>query len=333
MKYRNFTSSARHAGIALTLSLMVAAPHGGAAAWEPDKPVELIVGVSAGSAHDRTARSIQKILQGRKIVAVPMLVVNKPGGGQSIAMNYLAQSGSDGLSLMVCAVPLLTNKIAGKSALTYTDLTPVTQLFNEYVAFAVTRDSPLETAKDLVDRLKKDPRSLSVAVGSSLGNGPHLAFSLAMKEAGIAIRNVRAVVFSGGSEATLAVLGGHVDVLATTTGNVVPLLRSGQMRVLAVSSPQRLGAVYAQVPTLREQGIASEFSSFRAIMGQKRLDAARLAYWERAFAQMSESPDWTEEIEKNNWRVAKQGSKESESYLRQEYARLHAVMTELGIAK
>jgi putative tricarboxylic transport membrane protein len=266
-------------------------------------------------------------------VTVPLIVVNKPGGGQAIATNYLSQNAGDAHELMLASVPLLTNKLAGKGALTYTDVTPITQLFNEYVAFAVKKDSPLTTGKDFVARLKQDPRSLSVAIGSALGNGPHLALSLALKEAGVAIRNVRAVVFAGGSEATMSVLGGHVDVLATTTGNVAPLVKAGQMRVIAVSSPKRLRDVYAQVPTWKEQGIDSEFSSFRAMVGPKGLDAAQVSYWERIFARLAESPAWLQEIEKNHWQVAVQGSKESENYLRREYARLQTVMTELGLAK
>ncbi|MBI3044518.1 MAG: tripartite tricarboxylate transporter substrate binding protein [Betaproteobacteria bacterium] len=326
---------ARSACLAAVLSLLAGAlsAHGAALAWEPARPVQLIVGVSAGSAHDRTVRSIQNLLREGKLVTVPVVIVNRPGGGQTIATSYLSQSGADGHSLMLASVPLLANKLTGKGTLTYTDLTPITQLFNEYIAIAVRKDSPLVTGKDLVAQFTKDARSLTVAVGSALGNGPHLALSLAMKEAGVAIRNVRAVVFSGGSEATLAVLGGHVDVLATTTGNVLPLVRSGQMRVIAVSAPRRLSGTYAQVPTWKEQGIDSVFSSFRAIVGPKGLDARHVGYWERVFQQLAGMPAWLEEVERNNWQIAAQGVRESENFLRQEYARLQAVMTDLGLAK
>ena len=307
--------------------------HGAAANWKPAKPVELIAAVSAGSAHDDTIRVIQNILRERRLVTAPTVIVNKPGGGQTLAMSYLSRYGEDGYSLLLASVPQLTAKIAGTSALTYSDFTPVTQLFNEYVAFAVRKDSALTSGADMINQLRKSPRALSIAIGSALGNGPHLALSLAMKEGGVMIRDMKTVVFSGGSEATTAVLGGHVDVLATTTGNVLPFVMHGDMRVIAVSSPRRLGGAYAQVPTWKEQGINSVFSSFRAMLGTKGMDAAQVAYWEQAFIKLTQSEEWKQYLEKNNLATATLGSRECEAFLKGEYARLQAVMTELGLAK
>ena len=105
------------------------------------------------------------------------------------------------------------------------------------------------------------------------------------------------------------------------------------MRVIAVSAPKRLSGTYAQVPTWREQGIDSAFSSFRVIVGPKGLDAGHVGYWERVFQRLAGMSAWLEEIERNNWQIAAQGARECENFLRQEYARLRAVMTDLGLAK
>ena len=248
-------------------------------------------------------------------------------------MTYLSQSGEDGHSLLLSAVPQLTGKLGGKTTLTYSDFTPITQLFNEYVAFAVRKESPLGTGADMVNQLRGNPRALSIAIGSAIGNGPHLALSLALNQGGIRIRDLKTVVFSGGSEATLAVLGGHVDVLATTTGNVLPFFSRGEMRVIAVSSPKRLGGPYAQVPTWREQKIDSVFSSFRFMLGPKSMDAAQVSYWEQVFARLAQTNEWKQYLEKNNLEAAPLGSRESASFLREEYARLQVVMTELGLTR
>jgi len=301
--------------------------------WNPAKPVELIVAVSAGSAHDRTARIMQSILRDHKFVAAPINVVNKPGGSQTLAMTYLSQNGEDGYSLLVAAVPQLTASIAGKSTLTYNDFTPITQLFNEYVVFAVRKDSPLKSLVDMTNQLRNDPRALSIAIGSALGNGPHLALSLAMRQKGIRIRDLKTVIFSGGSEATVAVLGGHVDVLATTTGNALPFVTRGEMRALAVSSPKRLVGAYAQVPTWKEQGLDSVFSSFRFVLGTKGMDAAQVAYWEQVFSKLTQTSEWKQYLERGNLEPSILGSKESGNFLREEYARLQAVMMELGLTK
>ena len=118
-------------------------------AWKPDRPVEIIIGAAPGGANDRIGRSLQRGLQDGKY-ANPVIVMNKPGGGQSIATSYLSQRPPDGHALMLASVPLLTSRLAGKGAVSFTELTPVTQLFHEYIAFAVKNDSPHAGGLDLV---------------------------------------------------------------------------------------------------------------------------------------------------------------------------------------
>ncbi|MBI3938724.1 MAG: tripartite tricarboxylate transporter substrate binding protein [Betaproteobacteria bacterium] len=301
--------------------------------WKPEKPVELIVGVSAGSAHDRTARLIQKILHDQRLVEAPVVIANKPGGGQTIAMSYLSQRPPDGYSVFIASVPLLTANIMGRSRLGYADFTVLAQLFNEYIVLAVTSRSSLRNAKDVIDELRRNPRALSVAVGSSLGNGPHLAISLAMKEGGADIRAMRAVIYSGGADATLAVLGGHVDMLATTIGNILPLIKDGKMRALVVSSPRRLPGTLSGVPTWKEQGIDSVFSSFRVAIGPRGVAQPQLAYWEAIFAKLAETPEWKRDLEANYWEIAAGGSKDTEQFLKTEHLRLQGLLAELGLAK
>jgi len=328
----------RTGSLACAIALLVMASAAGTgfcapANWKPLKTVELVVSVGPGAGHDRTARIVQSIVRDRKLVEAPIVVSNKPGGGHAIAWNHVIKNGEDGYSLLVAAVPLLTNKLIGKSAVTYTDFTSIAQLMNEYVAFAVRKESPLRTGADMVKQLKSNPRGLSIAIGSALGNGPHLALSLAMKQGGVSIRDLRTVIFSGGSEATLAVLGGHVDVLATLASNAHPFVERGEMRALAVSSARRLGGAYAQVPTWKEQGLEAVFTNFRFVLGTKGMDTAQVAFWEPVFSKLTQTSEWKQYLERDNLDPATLGSKESEIFLRDEYVRLQGVMTELGLAK
>src|SRR5882672_8023935 len=134
----------RPIGAAL-LACMLALAGGGPAlaqggAWKPSQPVELIVPSGAGGANDAAGRTIQSILQNRKIVEVPINVVNKPGGAHTIGLNYLNQRAAGGHALMVESVDILTNQIMGKSAVAYTDITPLAQLYSDYIAFSVAAD-------------------------------------------------------------------------------------------------------------------------------------------------------------------------------------------------
>src|SRR5689334_3693801 len=119
-------------------------------AWRPEKPVELIASSAPGGSNDKTARVIQKILQEEKLVPVPVNVVNKPGGNQTLARAYLLQHAADPHYFDVGNPTLISNHVAGVSTQHYSDFTPVALLLNEYTAFTVRADSPIRTARDLV---------------------------------------------------------------------------------------------------------------------------------------------------------------------------------------
>ena len=171
--------------ISIGALLIAAAPYAHAQpAWKPEKSVEIIIGTSPGGPQDHLGRMLQKVLQDARLVDVPVTVENKPGGGGAVALAVLGQR-SGGATLMINAPTMLNNQITGRSALPYTDFTALAVLGIEYECVAVRADSPLKTAKDLIERLKKDPAALSVSIGTSLGNSGHLAFALAMKAAGV----------------------------------------------------------------------------------------------------------------------------------------------------
>src|SRR5258706_7938041 len=145
-----------------------------AADWHPEKPVEIISGVAPGGALDIMARAMQKIWQDRRAFSVPSTVVNRPGAGSSVAWTYLNSHPGDAHYLAVTSATLLTNAITGSNPLNHNDVTPLAQMLSEYVVFAVRADSPLKTARDLVERLKRDPASISFGLATTLGNPSHI---------------------------------------------------------------------------------------------------------------------------------------------------------------
>src|SRR4051812_23553931 len=152
--------------------------------WQPTKAVELIASSAPGGSNDKTARVIQKILQDDKLVAVPVSVVNKPGGNQTLARAYLSQHPGDAHYFDIANPTLISNHIAGVSTQHYRDLTPIALLLNEYTVFTVRADSPIHNARDLVSRIKQDPESVVVGI-SNRGGTNHLTLSLMAKSAGL----------------------------------------------------------------------------------------------------------------------------------------------------
>lgn len=316
-----------------TLAITPAPVEAQSALWQPDKNVELIVGTTPGGGFDRTARSIQRIWQDRKIVDVVVSVVNKPGGGNAVAWTYLNQHAKDGHYLSISSPNLLTNHITGKSSLSHADVTPIAHLFDEYISFVVNVDSPLGTGKDVVARLKKDPGSLSLALATALGNANHIAIGMVAKAAGIDVKKLKVVVFNSASEAIVALLGGHVDVVATPPSNAAPQMKAGKVRIIAVCSPQRLGVPLSSVPTWKEQGIDAVFANGRGVIGPKGLAPALVAYWEKAFAKLNATNEWKEFVDGTVGTRNYMNSGESRVYLEAQYRDLKSLLSDLGLAK
>lgn len=319
------------AAIALAASLAAAGAQA-QPAWKPDRAVELIAMNAPGGGSDRTLRIMAAIMQERRHLEVPVNVVNKPGGGGSVAYSYLNQHPGDGHYLQLASKSLLTNNIAGRGP-SYTEFTPVAFLFGEYISVTVKPDSPLKSGKEMIERLKKDPAALSFGIATSLGNPNHQAVAAALKAAGIDIKKLRTVIFPSGGAASTAMMGGHVDVVPITAAFAASMARQGQVRVIAVTAPARLPDVLADVPTWREQGYDAVVSNWRSMVGPKGMTPAQVAYWEQALLRFIESDEWKKELEKNFWQSEYKRSVETRKYLDQDYAQARAFLAELGLAK
>ena len=301
--------------------------------WKPARHVEIAAPSAAGGGSDTLARLAQKLLQEHKLVAQTMGVVNKPGAGGAIAWTGLNQHAGDAHHIAISTANLLTNHITGASALHYTDLTPLAQLFSEPVGIAVRADSPVKSGKELIARLKADPAALSAAVGTSLGNSGHITLALATKAAGGDAKKLKAVVFSAAAQGMSALLGGHVDLVASPVSNLVPHLREGRIRILAVSAPKRLAGVLAEVPAWRELGVAVEIDNLRGVVGPKGLSAPQIAYWEAVLKRMTDTDEWRKSLEQNAWTDTFTGAAGSARELKLQYDEMRVGLAELGLAK
>ena len=149
----------RYANCLMAVVLSGAAAVAGAQqAWSPQRNVELVVPNPPGGSNDKTARTIERVWTTNKVLPTTMSIINRAGGGGSIAYTHVAQQTGNPHYLVVAGPALLTNHITGASALHHTDLTPVASLFNDYTVYVVSADSTIKTGKDLAARLRKDPK-------------------------------------------------------------------------------------------------------------------------------------------------------------------------------
>jgi putative tricarboxylic transport membrane protein len=320
----------RVAVLAIALSFAVGA--WGQPAWRPEKPVEFIVPTAPGGNNDRLTRLAQKILQDRKLVATPSVVVNRAGGNQTLALLHALQHPGDPHYILFSNPAIFTNELNGITTRRYTELTPLALLVIENTVMTVRAGSPLRNMADLAERLKADPDSVSFAMPSR-GGQPHLTAAAAVRAAGIDPRRMKVVVFKGSGDSITAVLGGHVDVMVSSSGSVLGLVQNGQARVLAVAAARRMGGPLAGAPTFREQGIdTTGIPAWRGFFGPQQLTPAQIAFWDDAFSKMVDSPEWKKNLEEGNV-TQYLGSREFARYLEAEYATARAIMSDLGLTK
>lgn len=328
--------TARSALVAVTACCTIAtAPAALAqtAPWKPARNVEIVVGVGPGGGIDRTARLIQKILQDQKLLDVTATVVNKPGGGGTIAQAQLNQRQGDAHVWEITATSLLTNHITGRSALGHKDFTPIAMLSDEYIGFLVRADSPLANGRDLLDRLRTDPGSLPIGIATAAGNTNHIAAGLVAKAAGADVKQLKVVVYGSGGESMTSLLGGHVGLVVTPSANAVNHLRSGKMRVLAVASPARLEGALAVVPTWKEQQADVIVANWRPAIGPRGWSAAQVAFWEDALAQVTRSEEWKSSVAQSGAVTHYMNGRELGAFFDAQYAQFRTILTELGLAK
>jgi putative tricarboxylic transport membrane protein len=300
--------------------------------WKPERAVEFIVGAAPGGANDRIGRSIQRQLQDLKL-ANPVNVVNKPGGGQSIAFAYLNSHPSSPYHLGLASSSWLTTVAAGRGTVTPRDLTPIVKMLDEYQVYFVRADSPIKTARDIVERLRKDPAGLSFGFSTAAGNPLHISIATLARSAGADPTKVKAVVFNSGTDTAVQVAGGHLDVGVQSPGSANNLAQAGKIRIIAVGAPRRHPGALANVPTLREQGIEVDANVFYTVFAPKGITAAQAAYWDQAITRSIQSGELRKNAEVNYWTIDPIGHRELPAFLERELEKYRRTLSELGMIK
>lgn len=300
----------------------------------PNKPFEFIAPAGPGGGWDTTIRMVARVLQEEKLVPVPMPVVNKPGGGGGVALAYLQQRKGDPYTVAVYSPPLLLINLTGQTKLSYKDTTPIARLISDYGAFAVPKSSPYRTINDVMNALKKDPKSVKVGGLSSPGSMDHVQFLIAAKAAGIEnLAQIPYIAFQEGQHLA-ALLGGHIDLLSTGLAETEGPMMSGDIRVLAISRPQPYAdGPFKGVPTLRQAGIDAEFINWRGLFGPPGMPDYAVKYLEEKLAQMEKTKLWDEICRTNGWDKSFLPSSEFKTFLEKTNEEYKEVLKAIGFYK
>lgn len=319
---------------AMTAAAVVAlSPHAHAQQWRPTKPVEIVVPTGASGTNDQMARLLQALLQTQKLVAPPVVVVNKPGGNQNLSAVYVAQHKGDPHYLLYSTATLFTNEIAGLSTLRWSEFAPVALFLVDHSVITVKADSTLKSMRDIVARLKADPGAVTFGLVSR-GGPNHLALAQAIRAAGIDPKQLRLVVFKTNAESMTAIAGGHIHAAVSSISAALPQVEAGATRILAIAAPARQSGRLAQVPTLREEGLpATGIANWRGVVAAPGTSPDAAAFWAGVTTKIVATDEWKQQLERNNVTSDFISGESFRKWLADAYHDTRAVMMDLGLAK
>jgi putative tricarboxylic transport membrane protein len=281
---------------------------------------------------DRTARDLQRLLQKYRLVQTPIIVINRPGGSGTMALNQLHAATGDPHTLLLMNGAIVAAHILGLTPYRHSEFTPIASVAEEYFGMNVRAESPIRTAHAMLERLRKQPSALAFGTISVSGIN-YLSMVMAMKLGGVEYRKLKTVTFVSGSESTLALLGGHIDAVNTGLGNMAEHLKAGKIRTLAIGSPRRMPEPFSDVPTWRELNINVVASGWRGVMGARGLTPAQVKFWETALRRVMETPEWKQDLADNYWISNAMDAHEARKRWDAEYLESQSLLTDLGIAR
>lgn len=283
-----------------------------------------------GGGWDQTARAMQEALQSEGISS-NVQVTNVPGAGGTIGLAQFAQQAAGNPNQLIVGGYVMVGAIlTNKSPVTLDNVTPIARLTGEYEVIVVPAASPLQTLADLVAALKADPGAVSWA-GGSAGGVDHIAAGLFAKAAGVDPTKVNYVAFSGGGEALAAVLGNQVSVGISGYGEFQSQVEAGALRVLGVSSPERIAIVDA--PTFKEGGVDVTVMNWRMVAAGPDLSAEQVAAISSDIEKMVNSASWKATLETKGWENTYLSGDEFRAQLAREIEATTSILKDVGLVQ
>jgi putative tricarboxylic transport membrane protein len=263
----------------------------------PSKPIEFVVHTSAGGGTDLFARAISEFLGREKIFSQPLIVSNKPGGSGAIAFSYVKGKAGDAHVILTMATGSFLSAVGRPElGLGLEHFTPLVRFALDAQAIAVPWDSKYKTIKDLIEAGKREPNAIASSITSATGTARVLLY-LIERETGAKFKYVS---FKSGSEATTAVVGGHVPFTPENLNEMMGHVEGKKLRVLAVTGHKRLPAV-PDAPTMKEAGYNVTLGTGRGFVLPAGVPKAQLGALEAAFKRVYDSAAYKEFAARNNF--------------------------------
>ncbi|MGH7354230.1 MAG: tripartite tricarboxylate transporter substrate binding protein [Candidatus Rokuibacteriota bacterium] len=282
------------------------------AAWAqepyPTRPITLVAPFPPGGVADLTARPVAAAME--KILKSPVGVVNKTGAAGAVGMQFVATARPDGYTLLlalssISIIPEADKLFGRPPAFTVDQFEPLALISADPTILVVRAESPWKTAREFIEDARKRPDQISYSSSGVYGT-LHMAMELLSHAANVKLRHVP---FQGAGPALTAILGGHVDALASGPVVVLPHIKAGKLRALAGWGDKRVAAL-PEVPTFRELGYpAAEFYIWAGLFAPKGTPEPVVAKLRDTLQRVVNDPDFKAAMDKQETPIAfKQGA-------------------------
>ena len=321
----------KHHWLAAVLPLGVVAP---AFAWEPTKPIEIVVPFSAGGASDQMARTIQGIIQKRQFTTQPIIVVNKPAAGGAEGMLDIQKSAGDPHKLITTSSGIFMTPMATKLALNWTDYTPVAMLAQDSFLLWVNAKAPYKSAGDLIAAAKGAATPLKIGGTSSKREDNLIVFAMEK----VTGTKFAYIPYTSGGQASTQLSGGHVEANTNNPAEDLANWRGGATRPLCVFAEQKMaytekvadGQSWADIPTCASQGLDVSYQMLRGMFMPGKVSKDQQAFYTAMFKKVSETPEWKDYLARNALVPDYRDGEAFVTFLKADEAKHARLMTEAG---
>ena len=286
----------------------------------------------AGGGWDGTARGVGKALLDSGLLKKASFE-NMSGGGGGKALNHLISTAKRQQgTMLVNSTPIIIRSLTGVFPQSFRDLTPISAVIADYAALVVKKDSKYQTLEQIMDDFKKDPRSVKIGGGSVKGSMDHLVPAMIIKGSGGNPLKLVYIPYDAGGKAMAGLLSGDTQILSTGFGEALGLANQGEVRILAVTSDERL-AQAPDVPTVKESGIDVTFANWRGFFGAPGLPEAKAQAYRDLLKKMYDTPEWEDIRTKRGWQNLYKPGAEFTAFLENQEKAIGSMMRELGFLK
>jgi len=303
--------------------------------FTPENP-ECIAPANPGGGWDFTCRQVGKSLQDLKLLDKTMQVVNLAGGGGGVAFAEVVNKRGDDNDLIVAASSATATRLAQGAypGNTMDQVRWLASIGADYGVIAVAADSPINTLPELLEKIKTDPSSVSVAGGSAVGGWDHLKVLIAANAYGIDdVRSVKYIAFDGGGEAVTQLLADSVQAFTGDISEAKGFVDSGDIKVIAVLAPDRLPGEFADFPTAKEQGIDAIGANWRGFYAPGNMSDEAYNAWVSKIADLYASDEWKGIMAANGLAPLDLQGEAFQEFVANSVSQIQGISKEIGIIK